>query len=310
MRCNQAGFRCDCEVTPRKPGGRFRVIVFGDSYTAGDGVSNGKRYTDLLESRLEGTEVLNFGLPGSGPDQQYLAYQVFAHELEYDLLIISTQVSNISRLGGEHLTLGAVDGRVVCRSKPYFRLEDGELVLENQPVPREVRPLDPSEWEAAKDRGAGSTKRLVRKIYRRWPGLHDLALWARRVHSPAEYDDPNDPTWRLLKAILVAWIRQSRAPVILCPIPTFRHVNKTLPAASYLRRFAELGAEERVEVVDVLPAFWRLSAADRKRSRFPIDEHPSELGHEVIAGALEPHVRAHYERWTAESPEGRKVADA
>ena len=51
--------------------------------TAGDGVNNGKRYTDLLESRLEGAEVLNFGMPGSGPDQQYLAYQTFAHEIDY-----------------------------------------------------------------------------------------------------------------------------------------------------------------------------------------------------------------------------------
>jgi hypothetical protein len=254
--------------------------------------------------------VLNFGLPGSGPDQQYLAYQVFAHEIDYDLLVISPQVANIWRLRGEHLTLGAADGRIVRRSKPYFQLEHGELVLKNQPVPREVRPLDPAEVEDANDRGAGPLKRRVRTIYQRWPRLHDLSLRLRRVRSPAEYDDPNDPTWQLMKTILVAWVRQSRAPVILCPLPTFHHVNRSLPADGYLRRFAELGAEEQVEVVDVLPAFWSLSPADRKRCRFPIDEHPSEFGHEVLAGALDPPIRRHYEQWTAQSRAGRTIAHA
>ena len=42
----------------------------GDSFTAADGVSNRQRYSDLLEARLPGIEVYNFGLPGTGTDQQ------------------------------------------------------------------------------------------------------------------------------------------------------------------------------------------------------------------------------------------------
>ena len=50
-----------------KPQRRMRVLVFGDSFTAGDGVSNGSRYSDVLETLLPPpTEVHNFGLPGSG----------------------------------------------------------------------------------------------------------------------------------------------------------------------------------------------------------------------------------------------------
>jgi hypothetical protein len=300
VRCNQAGFRCDHEVTTRS-NNRFRVVVFGESYTAGDGVNNDKRYTDLLESRLEGAEVLNFGMPGSGPDQQYLAYQTFAHEIDYDLLVISNLVATIWRLKGYHLTLGAADGRTVRRSKPYFRLDRGVLVLENQPVPREVEPVDMDEQEVANNKAAGPLKGLVRQLYRRWPELHCLSMRLRRVRSPAEYDDPNNPSWQLLKAILLAWIGQARAPVILCPFPTFRHVGKCLQADGYLRRFTELGMEGRAEVVDLLPAFWRLKAADRKRCRFAVDDHPSESGHSVIADALYPYVRHHYEQWTSKS---------
>ena len=42
VKTNQEGYRCNNEVTPRKPKAR-RVLVFGDSYTAGEGVSNGTR---------------------------------------------------------------------------------------------------------------------------------------------------------------------------------------------------------------------------------------------------------------------------
>ncbi len=283
---------------------KFRIVVFGESYTAGDGVSNGKRYTDLLESQLADSEVFNFGLPGSSPDQQYLVYQVFACGIEYDLLIITTQVSSIWRLGPEHYTLGSDDGRVVRRPKAYFRLIDGALQLENQPVPREVLPVDPS----LLDNQGGPLKRLIRKLQQRWPELHCKMMWLRGIRSPAEYDDAEDPSWQLMNAILSSWIRTVPAPVILCPIPTFGHVYKCLPADGYLRRFAELGAEAHAEVVDVLPAFWKLSAVDRRKCRFPVDDHPTELGHEITARGLYPQVRKYHERWRAKLREATAAA--
>jgi hypothetical protein len=296
VRCNGSGFRCDHEVTVRRPSGTFRAIVFGDSYTAGDGISNGKRYSDLLEARLPGSEVLNFGLPGSGTDQQFLVFHEFACQIEYDLLILSPMVTNIWRiLVGEQLTMSAMDQRIVKRAKPYFRLVDGLLRLKNQPVPREVRPVDPDELDD--DPGIGPLKRLARNMIRCWPALLCLSQRLRDIRCPVEYDDPNGHAWRLMKAILVAWIRQSRAPVLLYPIPSFVHINKCMSSDGYLSRFAELCDEERVELVNALPEFWKLPAAQRKRCRYPTDDHPTELGHKVLAEALYPHVRNHYANW-------------
>lgn len=293
VRCNQAGFRCDHEVTDRPPAGTFRAIVFGDSYTAGDGISNGRRFSDLLEARLPGVEILNFGLPGSGTDQQYLAFREYAGGIEYDLLIICPMVANIWRiLGGEQISMGVTDRRLVRRPKPYFRLVDGELRLENQPVPRDVRPIDPAEADAA-DKGAGALKRLARLAFRRWPELHCLSMRLRGIRSPAEYDDPDGSAWRLMKAILVAWIRRSRAPVLLYPIPAFVHVNRCIGADGYLRRFSELASEEGATLIDALPEFRKLAAAERKRCRFAVDDHPTERGHEVLADALYPYVAEH-----------------
>ncbi len=301
VRCNRVGFRCDREATEHSPEGTFRVVVFGDSYTAGDGICNDRRYTDLLEQRLPRCEVLNFGLPGSGTDQQYLVFREYVSRISYDLMVLSPMVSNIWRnLSGEHLVMEAASQRVVRRSKPFFRLVNGALHLENQPVPQELHPVDPDAPDDEAGAGVGRLSSLARDLVRSWPELHCLSQRIRGIRSPAEYDDPQSPAWLLMKAILSEWIRRSKVPVLIFPIPTFSHVFKCIAADGYLRRFAELAAEEGAELVDALPEFWRIPAIRRRRCRFPGDDHPTELGHEVLARALHPHVRRHHSRYMDE----------
>ena len=302
VRCNQSGFRCDHEVTESKPPGVFRVLVFGDSFTAGDGVANGKRYSDRIEEELSGVQVLNFGLPGSGTDQQYLAFREYAKTLDYDLLILAVTVPNIWRiLGGEQVVQTSTDGQIMMRPKPYFRLVDGALRLENQPVPTATRAVGGEELARLSGKsGGGPIKRLVRRFYERFPEWKGRIQRLRGIRSPAEYDDPSGGPWQLMRAILAEWIRQSRAPVLLAPIPAFEHVNRYVGADGYLARFRELGAEANVEVVDVLPTFWTLPAADRKRCRYAQDDHPTEFGHEVLARALSPSVRKHFASWKSD----------
>lgn len=54
IKANQAGFRSDHEVTREKPSGVFTVLLFGDSFTAGDGVSNQYRMAISWRSNLRG----------------------------------------------------------------------------------------------------------------------------------------------------------------------------------------------------------------------------------------------------------------
>jgi hypothetical protein len=295
VRANSSGFNCAHELTGEKPPDKFRILVFGDSYTAGDGVSIGHRYSDLLEASLEHLEVLNLGLPGSGTDQQYLAFREFAAGIDYDLMIISPMVENIRRIRRPFsLTIQGTDGRVVKRAKPYFELVDGRLELRHVPVPREVIPMAADSLERSPgDRSPGRLKLMIRRLYKKYPGLHCFLTRIRRLKFPPEYESPNDPGWLLMKAILRAWIDQARASVMLCPIPTFAHINKGFSAEGYRRRFSELC----VEWVDLLPEFWKLSAAERRRCRFPIDDHPTRFGHEVIARGLIARVRPHYQSW-------------
>ena len=53
IRANSDGFRCDHEFSKARTPGKRRVLLFGDSFTAGDGVSNGHRYSEVLETLLD-----------------------------------------------------------------------------------------------------------------------------------------------------------------------------------------------------------------------------------------------------------------
>jgi lysophospholipase L1-like esterase len=78
--------------------------------------------------------------------------------------------------------------------------------------------------------------------------------------------------------------------MVLCPIPTLAHVFKTASADDYRARFAELAEQTGVELIDLLPALWQHPVHVLKRSRFPQDEHPNRLGHQLLADALAPHL--------------------
>jgi hypothetical protein len=133
-----------------------RILLFGDSYTAADGVSNKKRYSDVLMQLLPETEIYNFGMPGTGTDQQYLIYNEYAKNIEYDLVIVVVLVENIRRVNAQYrVYLNEKNERVVFQ-KPYFQLENRTLVLKNIPV-------DPNHIKA-KDFQASEKKKLTLEV--------------------------------------------------------------------------------------------------------------------------------------------------
>ncbi|MHC4338808.1 MAG: GDSL-type esterase/lipase family protein [Planctomycetota bacterium] len=59
------------------PGAEHRLLVFGDSYTWGWGVSQGEVFTDHLRRKMPGWDVRNFGLNGSGTVSQFALFKTF-----------------------------------------------------------------------------------------------------------------------------------------------------------------------------------------------------------------------------------------
>lgn len=287
VRVNSSGFRCNHEFAREKASGRGRILLFGDSFTAGDGVSNGDRYGDRLEILMPGVQVYNFGLPSAGPDQHYLAYQEFARGIEHDLMVVAVLVENVRRVVAAYRSYVDEGGELKLYAKPYYEIVDGELALRNVPPAR--KPLTEEELpEAERKRiDRGGRLQAVRELAGRL-GLRELAQKVTRYQPVPEYDSAGNPQWLLLKKIVLEWIKGHPKPVLLMPLPLSQHIEETSDARPYQERFQELAAEAGCHYHDPLPDLLRYTVAERRQFRFPKDIHLTPSGHAALASSLQP----------------------
>ena len=288
VRANSAGFRSDREfVAPRTPGFR-RALLFGDSYTAGDGVSNGARYGDLLENQVPGLEVYNYGLPGTGTDQHYLVYADVAPRIEHDLVIIAVLVENIRRVVSRYRIFENAEGKHVALAKPYFSLDERrELALHHVPVPSGELPVDdlPAEERRHVDRG-GDLAFVRRALNLLGPTVKSALQGAIGQNPLPAYDSSKDPAWELLRAILCRWVSESSVPVMIVPLPLYHYVEDIADPSAYQARFGELARTAAAHLHDPLPSLRALSAAERRALRFEHDVHPTPFAHEQLARSI------------------------
>ena len=78
LRTNSQGIRSDRDEAYDSPL-ETRIVVHGDSLTLGVGVENEDTFVHRTERRLrqrsDAVDVLNLGVSGHGPDQEYLLFQ-------------------------------------------------------------------------------------------------------------------------------------------------------------------------------------------------------------------------------------------
>lgn len=285
VRTNQAGFRCDREIeAPRSPGIR-RALLFGDSFVAGNGVSNGQRFGDHLETMVSRLEVFNFGLPGTGTDQQYLTCREFCGEIDHDLLIIAVQVDNIRRNAARYKQFLNDRGVPGVFAKPYFEIQDGRLVLGGVPVRRNEIPEAelPPEQGGLIDRGGRF--QVLRNAVNAM-GIKDIVQRLTHYQPLPEYDDPSHPAWVLTRTILEEWIRGHGRPALVIPLPLYMYVEDTSDASGYQARFRELAAATGCTVHDPLPDLLAYPASERRTFRPVHDFHPSVAGHQALARSI------------------------
>ncbi len=286
VRTNSAGFRSDREFSQERTPGKFRAILFGDSQTAGDGLSNSQRYSELLEGLVPGLEVFNYGITATGPDEHYLAYQEY-RDSEHDLLIIGLHVENIGRIAKRYWPFTNAGGNLVICAKPYFTIENGELVLHHVPVPKTVWSEETLPPEAAAHVYWGVPHARIRHVIKKL-GLRDLIQKTTRFQPLPDYDSPDTPYWLLLRKILETWIRMSRTPVLLVLIPMWPFIDGWSDPTAYQARFRELAADTGCHLHDPLPDLWNYSAEERREFRLNVDTHLTFKGHQALARSLAP----------------------
>jgi hypothetical protein len=269
VRTDSHGFRNERESGPQESG-RFRIVVLGDSYAAGDGVNNPERFTDLLEKEFSPVDLLNLAMPGSGPDQQVLTHEHVGVGLSPNGILFCPSEMDIFRLTLKAWpTMEWGTGTVRYRAKPYFTLDGGSLELRNVPAPKGTR----TESELGDWGPAGFLQ------------PHTRTDWERAYA-------PDSGSGRLLVALIGRLLDQAGGrPVILAPLPSPFSVHGTgsPPYDGVFRPFDS--PEQQCFFADLLPAFRSLSEAGRKACFFDDDPHFTPFGHRVVATALADAIR-------------------
>jgi|MDTC01.1.fsa_nt_gb carbamoyltransferase len=302
VKTNSLGFRSNLEFKKKKDS-KPRILFFGDSNTAADGVSNNERFSELLGEYF-GAEVYNFGLSGSGTDQQYLIWKNYAQNMEADLIVLGVLVENIQRNKVAYReSINPFTKKSVLIPKPYFQINENKLNLTNYPVPRtnpSSSDIDPHmvQWTIPKD------QEMIYKAVRLWrkskitkpindnfsPFLERFrSFLIKTAYQPyKDYDNPNSKGYFLMKEILSKFINLLHPiPVIILPIPTYHYyVDGAKPI--YKKLFGSFhNPKKNIYVLDLLKEIKRLDYKKRQSLCFEEDKgHFCQFGHQVISNFL------------------------
>ena len=305
IKTNSQGFRSDNEFLKKKSG--RRILFFGDSNTAADGVCNQDRYSDLIGKYFK-AEVFNFAISGTGTDQQYLIWEKYAKEVEADLIVIGVLVENIERNKVAYReTISNLTKDKTLTAKPFFKIENQKLILKNN----HLKPFDGNfekinrndvQWFIPESqRFLYKTINLLRKnvIYKKINNKYEMQLsnlrsfLIQRFYQPfKDYGNSESNGYLLLKKILEKFTNSiNNIPIILIPIPTY-HYYFDGAKPIYKDLFQSLhNPSKKVFLADPLSQLKKIKYKERKKLCLKNDKsHFSKKGHEVIANYLKDEI--------------------
>jgi lysophospholipase L1-like esterase len=287
VRINEAGLRMDREIPLARTPGVPRVLFLGDSFTFGQGVEAHQCFTDLIQRDWPQAEILNFGVSGTGTDQQLLFYREQGSRYAPDLVVLDFYVGCATR--NSQFVLQTPKG---WRLKPRFELEQGSLVLTHVPVPdtlvTNLRDLYPH------DRKAGWAT-LAKRFLREHSRLYSLVR--SKFGSNVVYDSTQKP-WQLTAAIMRQMAEEVRGNGCQFAVAFFPSLEEASRGGSTQLRdqVGDLCAELDVPFLDLLPVFQgkeKDTVSERNTPLyFPQDKHWNAEGHKLVAKELLPWLKA------------------
>lgn len=179
--------------------------------------------------------------------------------------------------------------------------EDAEVADSAHPVARADEPSPVSSmiasfWRPLERRLMAELSMSIKKFIFPLFGLmrfdpFRLLAWLGYDQLP-EYESPDTEEWRLMAALLRRFANGAApSPFVIVPIVSSTYMRFAM-GRNYWLRFSSLADGERVHVIDVLPQFLKLGRRAAACYMEPRDNHLSELGHLVLADAVEAELRA------------------
>jgi lysophospholipase L1-like esterase len=306
FRTNHAGFRGPEWSVARRPG-RHRVLVLGDSFAWGHGVSAGQAFPELLERMLPNTEVINLGVPGFNLRTELRCYYRNGAQYAPDVVVVALCQNDICE----------VDPPGTARFSPAGIASPPDSSAGPQDAGSGLRPLkqyldEHSYLYAMCCRAVNAHKPLARAAV--WLGLKeelagfellDNNLYVALIDPPVAVERALAACQRDL-LVLDESVRRNQSRLLLALVPALQAVDpnelaKTLAYTRYEPKefdldrpyclLEEFAREHRIEVVNPLARF-RIARDGGMRLYLPEDLHFSSKGHWLFAEAVAPALAA------------------
>jgi lysophospholipase L1-like esterase len=268
------GWRQPKPARPALPSSR--VLVLGDSFTWGWGVSQGQVFTDLLQAALPDTvAVYNRGVPGFGTAQEYLVLRRELAARVYDAVVVMFYMNDLSD------NISSKQG-----TRPYFELVNGALRPRNQPALRVMNPV--RQFLRDNSRVYAFVQFQLERLKRRFTGEENDHPEYRNAPAVDFHDVPGYPVTARLLREMQGLARQHGARFFLVYIPQRSEFELDTPFP-YVRSIhamvEDIAHSEGIPLLDLSVPFHQ-HARSGEQLIYAIDAHWNPAGHRVAASAL------------------------
>jgi hypothetical protein len=130
---NSDGMRDPRTYDPTPPPNVVRIAAYGDSFTFGEDVTQGESWAAQLAAHSANLEVLNYGVPGYGPDQAYLRYQEHRQAFSPQIVFLGYMTENLARTVSVYRPFYYRESASIF-TKPRFSVKDNKLKLLPNPI--------------------------------------------------------------------------------------------------------------------------------------------------------------------------------
>ncbi|MBS2036245.1 SGNH/GDSL hydrolase family protein [bacterium] len=248
LNTNAHGLRGLREFDYSRKAGVRRIAFFGDSFTFGEEVSDDETYLAYLNQQFPQAEIMNFGVRGYGYDQMLLYLQEEGVKYRPDMVVLAFNRLDLSR--------NRLDFRDA--PKPRFLLKNGNLVLDNTPVPR--------------------TQEVMAQEPYRLKTLDLLSLIATRLQGAAERQEQSEQLARAIIQQFDRTVRSIPAEPVYFYMPVLEELKDVSPQLTRQEAFLQGLTQSRC--LQLRPAFLKSGL------KLVTEGHWSPQEHRIASQAL------------------------
>ncbi len=271
---NPFGIRTDVRYLEDE---REKILFFGDSFVEGY-TASADTIPCILDQKLKDHLVLNFGVRGYGLDQMYLYLRWAVDELKPKHVLIGVLYADINRLLFQ----------INQGPKPFFELDDGELVLRGVPISTDreewLQTYSPNVKSYLFSAGQGLLRRLM---VTRWATQH---LYHNHPSQTTRARSKKQLLARRLTEKIREICRQRAIGLTFVLFPQTHHLIQEGWEELFMRDLLQGLAIDYVDMQGPLTSHIEANGLLWWRDVYTLSAHPDQTENQLMADAIHGHL--------------------